>query len=568
MARTVSIGTQRFEILRQNNNFYVDKTYFIKELWENEDPVTLITRPRRFGKTLNMDMLNCFFSNKFADRSDLFEGLSIWREEKYRQLQGTYPVINLSFADVKQTNLKDAKHYIKSMLGDIYKEHRYLLEDNFLTEGEKEQFHSVGRAMDDDIAHRSLKTLCEYLYRYYGRNTIILLDEYDTPMQEAYVGGYWDEFTGFIRALFNAAFKTNSYLQKAVLTGITRVSKESIFSDLNNLMVITTMSRQYSTCFGFTEEEVFDALEEQGLSEEKAGVKAWYDGFTFGNQKDIYNPWSVTSFLKNQEYGTYWADTRSNKLINTIVQKSSADVKKAMEHLIKGEVIETVIEEQMVFDQLDYDEEAIFSLMLASGYLKVDHMVRRDENGEPLGRPVYFLKLTNKEVSLMFSKLFSGWFAVAKSSYNGFVRALLAGNLKEMNRYMQEVVSATISSFDTGKKPSKRKQPERFYHGLVLGLLVELRGQYDLISNGESGFGRYDIMLIPLKPQLKGIIIEFKVREEDEGEKDLSATVLEALKQIEEKQYDIRLLERGVRPEEIVHYGFAFEGKKVRIGAR
>ncbi len=568
MAKVVSIGNQSFKTIRENKYFYIDKTYFIKEWWESADNVTLITRPRRFGKTLNMSMLDCFFSNRYKGRSDLFEGLSIWEEEKYRNLQGKYPVIFLSFAAVKAGNLEDAKKQIKMQIEDLYEENCFLLQGDILSEGEREQYLSVNADMDDVYAEKSLNRLCNYLSRYYGKNVIILLDEYDTPMQEAYLGGYWDEFMQFIRSLFNAVFKTNPYLERAVMTGVTRVSKESIFSDLNNLMVVTTTSNQYSTCFGFTEDEVFGALEEMGLAEEKGRVKDWYDGFAFGKDKDIYNPWSITNFLKKQKYETYWAATSSNELVGRMVQTASADVKKMMEQLIKGGTIEVTLDEQIVFDQLDKDEEAIWSLILASGYLKVENLIETDSEGDILDFPKYELKLTNREVRNMFYKLFKGWFGVISSNYNDFVKALLKGNLKEMNFYMNEVSLATFSAFDTGKHPSEKLQPERFYHGFVLGLLVELRNQYEVSSNGESGLGRYDVMLIPKKSDnadTPAIVLEFKVHDSDE-EKTLKDTVESALKQIEEKKYDIKLLERGIKKENIYHYGFAFEGKKVLIG--
>lgn len=565
MKTVVSIGKQDFSSLRENKYFYIDKTDFIKEWWEAGDDVTLITRPRRFGKTLNMSMLECFFSLKYKDRSDLFEGLNIWKEEKYREWQGTYPVIFLSFADVKQGNYKDAVKKLKSILAKLYDERHYLADWEGLTPNERKHFLSVSSDMDDVTAQDALKNLCDYLSRYYKKKVLIFLDEYDTPMQEAYLGGYWDEFTEFIRSMFNATFKTNTALERAVMTGITRVSKESIFSDLNNLKVITTTSDEYATSFGFTEEEVFSSLEYFGLSDRKQEVKEWYDGFTFGAHTDIYNPWSITNFLDEKKLTAYWASTSSNGLINLLLQSSSSEAKKKMEHLIRGETIQVIIDEQIIFNQLGEDEDAIWSLMLASGYLKVDNVQYQDEFEEEMDEPVYCLSITNKEVRSMFVKMFKGWFKMTSSNYNGFVRALLKGNVKEMNAYMNEVALATFSSFDTGKHPSKKLQPERFYHGFVLGLLVELRGKYEVLSNGESGYGRYDVMLCPLKEEEPAFVLEFKVHDEEE-EKTLKDTVAAALTQIEEMQYDTKLLERGVKPENIRHYGFAFEGKTVLIG--
>lgn len=561
MTKVIGIGKQSFEDIIQSNCFYIDKTSLIKEWWESEDDITLITRPRRFGKTLNMDMLKCFFSNQYRDQGQLFEGLNIWKEEKYQQLQGTYPVIYLSFADVKQTNYKDAVLKIKKIITDVYQQYIELAGWEGLTEVQVRQFQSVDPYMDDVTAQCALKDLSGYLYRYYEKKVIILLDEFDTPMQEAYIHGYWDEFTAFIRSLFNAAFKTNPYLNRAMMTGITRVSKESIFSDLNNLKVVTTTSEEYATCFGFTQEEVFAALEEFQLADQKDAVKQWYDGFTFGSQQDIYNPWSITNYLKEKKLLAYWASTSSNGLVNQLIQTSKPDVKEFMEELLNEREIVLNFDEQIVFDQLETKENAIWSLMVASGYLKVDKIEYRGI----LHVPWYHLKITNLETLGMFSEMFTGWFQNTRSNYNAFIKAMLCGNIKEMNAYMNEVALATFSSFDTGSHPSDRTQPERFYHGFVLGLLVELRDQYEVRSNRESGYGRYDVMLIPRQKNQLAFVLEFKVYNAQE-ELKLEDTVQSALLQIEEKHYDTELIERGISKSKIRHYGFAFEGKKVLIG--
>ncbi len=561
MKKAISIGIQGFSDLREQDCFFVDKTNFIKEWWENRDVVTLITRPRRFGKTLNMSMLDCFFSNKYANRADLFEGLSIWQNETYRKLQGTYPVIFLSFAAVKAGNLEDAKTQIKQEIASLYEENRYLLEGNVLSDNERKIYNSTTIQMDDTMAQNALKTLSVWMERYYGKKVIILLDEYDTPMQEAYVQGYWDEFTSFVRSLFNASFKTNPYLERAIMTGITRVSKESIFSDLNNLRVVTTTSNLYADCFGFTEEEVFAALDEYGMGDKKDEVKQWYDGFTFGEHRDIYNPWSITNYLDERRLYPYWASTSSNGLVSRLIRTASADVKEKMEDLLRGQAITVNFDEQIVYNQLDDNEEAIWSLLLASGYLKVQNI---DYRGITL-EPWYTLDITNIETLSMFMTMFRGWFKNKDANYNDFVKALLKGSLKEMNIYMNDVALATFSSFDTGKKPSEKSQPERFYHGFVLGLLVELRDRYQIRSNRESGYGRYDVMLTPVTEVDDAIVIEFKVHEPDE-EETLQDTVRVALDQITEKDYDAELLAQGISVDRIRHYGFAFEGKKVLIG--
>ena len=565
MAKVISIGNQSFESIREKDNFYVDKTNFIREWWDNDDTVTLITRPRRFGKTLNMSMLECFFSNKYKDRGDLFEGLEIWNDEKYRKLQGTYPVIFLSFAEIKQNNYNDAVEKIKRIVCEVCQQFEFLKNWDGLTEIEKKNISNISYNMSDVMAQDLIKNMSNYLSRYYGKKVIILLDEYDTPMQEAYVNGYWEELVAFTRSLFNSTFKTNPYLERAIMTGITRVSKESIFSDLNNLKVITVTSDEYSKCFGFTEDEVFAALDEQGLSSEKEKVKLWYDGFTFGDEKDVYNPWSIINFLDEKKYKTYWADSSSNGLVNELIRTGSAEIKKTMETLIAGGTVEKNIDEQIVFEQLKTNKDAVWSLLLASGYLRVETF--RTEGR--LNKKIYSLKLTNYEVEQMFGTMIERWFGGADVPYNEFINAMLNGDIESMNEYMNRVTRGVISYFDTGKTPSD-EEPERFYHGLVLGLMVEQVDNYILNSNRESGYGRYDIMLEPIdktNEKYPGIVIEFKVIN-PRKENTLEETVAAALKQIEDKNYDAELIKRGVKEENIHHYGFAFRGKEVLIDGR
>lgn len=583
MARTVGIGHQDFETVRKKNNFYIDKTEFIREWWDSDDAVTLIARPRRFGKTLNMSMLEKFFSAEHAGKGNLFEGLAIWSYENFRNIQGKFPVIFISFANVKETTFAQARESICRIIQEVYDRHADLLGTDLLTENEKAEYRAVSPVMNDSTASVALRKMSDYLSRRYGRKTIILLDEYDTPLQEAYINGFWQELMSFMRSLLNSTFKTNPYLERAVMTGITRVSKESIFSDLNNLEVVTTTSKKYADKFGFTEKEVLQALKEYGMTDREKEVKKWYDGFSFGDMTDIYNPWSIINYLDKKTAAPYWANTSSNSLIGKLIQKGNIQIKESFEQLLDGQTITAELDEQIVYAQLDHDESAIWSLLLASGYLAVNS-IRTTVSEYGTWKQLYELRLTNFEVKIMFHNMVRSWFAPAAGDYNLFIKAFLSGDVETMNTYMNRVAGRIFSYFDVGNGSEGHEEPERlrsakaittslkgpdssacFYHGFVLGLIVELIDRYEIKSNRESGFGRYDVILRPRNSNDHAAILEFKLFDA-RNEDSLEDTVQRALLQIEQKGYATELLEAGIPEENIRKYGFAFQGKKVLIG--
>ena len=563
MARTVAVGAQDFSKIREYGSFLVDKTMFIKDWWESQDDVTLITRPRRFGKTLNMDMLDCFFSTGYANRSDLFEGLKIWKYEEYRNLQGTYPVISLSFAKLKNDSLSGIQEKMSDIFGSLYIRYSGMVEKSTkIPEKMKKKFDSIceklnkgnsGNTVTDAISY-----LCEVLFSEYKKKVIILLDEYDTPLQEAYTGGFWDEMVSFMRIFFNSTFKSNKYMQRAVMTGITRVSKESLFSDMNNLELCTLSSVKYQEYFGFTEQEVFDSMDEFGYTN-KDEVKYWYDGFTIGEKTDIYNPWSIINFLDKGKLKSYWSNTSSNGLVSKLLREADDEIKSDFEELLRGGTIEKKIDDEMVFSQLGEDINAIWSLLTAAGYLKMEN-IKED---------IFELQIVNHEVMVMFRNMVEGWFTSKTSKYSKLIKSFLEGKTEDLNEYMNILTCSLISSFDTARNEDDFLAPEKFYHGFVLGLLVELRERYSVKSNRESGFGRYDVMLIPKdKMKDKAFIIEFKVVNRNRGEKSLEDALENALKQIEENRYEQNLADMNVPKENIVKYGFAFEGKRVLIGMK
>ncbi|MCD8083401.1 MAG: ATP-binding protein [Clostridiales bacterium] len=553
MTKTVALGITSFEDIIQKNVFYVDKTLFIKEWFLNRDQVTLITRPRRFGKTLTLNMLETFFSNQYAGRGDLFEQFSVWQDATFQQLQGTYPVINVSFAGMKQDSWQLMLQDMKYCLSDLYDRHGYLLQSDKLNDADK---NKIRQYMEENVNEpqciQSLQFLSRCLYKHFGKKVMIFIDEYDTPMLEAYTAGYWQSAIIAIRRMFHAALKDNPYLERGLLTGITRITQESIFSDLNNLTVVTTTTEMYETSFGFTEQEVFTALDDYGLSDQKSEVKRWYDGFQFGQQQDIYNPWSVLNYLKLRKFEPYWMNTSSNSLVGKLVQEGSVKVKSEFEVMLGGSSIVTEIDESITYEELKGNSKTIWSWFLTTGYVKV---IKATDTG-------YEIRLTNHEVQKAFYKLVKKWFEPSYDEYTYFIRMLLLGDREGMQRYMEKVAMQTFSFFDVGNGLTENDRAEQFYHGFTIGLIADLNRTHILTSNRESGIGRYDICIEPKDKSQDGILIEFKLFDPGE-EQTLEETANRALEQIKRMNYETDLRMRGVS--KIRKYGFAFQGKKVWI---
>ena len=552
MPRSIVVGEQDFAMLRTENCFYVDKTHFISEWWRSKNRVTLITRPRRFGKSLMMNTLEHFFSSAYHDQSLLFSDLRVWKDEDLRQAAGQYPVITLSFSNCKGATYAEARALIVNELIGLLDKYPFLKDSSKLSEQKRAFFSEFQKNSSDADALFFLRWLCEAFEMQFGIKPIVLLDEYDTPLLNAWLNNFWDDLVKFMQPMMGLTFKDNQSLTRGLMFGITRVSKESIFSDLNNPDVITTTSQKYATGFGFTEKEVFAAMDEYGLTD-KTGVKAWYDGFTFGDATDIYNPWSITKYLESKgKLNLYWANTSSNELISRQLQKGSGEIKAQLETLLEGQSIEVKLSEEISFRDLDANPNALWSLLLASGYLKITEQ-------PPNGCFLFKVAITNKENRDTFSNIVQAWFS-GQSGYAGFLQALAADSIEYMNVYLQQLTQATLSYFDVNQN-----EPEKFYHGFVLGLLTSLQDRFILTSNRESGLGRYDILLEPVDPKRNlAYIIEFKtVFNEDK----LPEAVNSALRQIRDKAYAAQLTARGIAADRIRAYGIAFAGKKVLVGS-
>ena len=535
--KKIALGNSDFKTIIDDDRYFVDKTLLIKEFLEDSSQIILIPRPRRFGKTLNLSMIRYFVEKCDENRRHLFNNLLIEKEENIMKKQGIYPTIYLTFKDEKHDDFNKLINRLSIFISDIYKEFYYIV-DSLKYDEDKDLFmRAINRKLSLDELELSLKKLTEHLYNYHNEKIIILIDEYDTPIQHSYFSGIYDETIGFMRNFLSNTLKDNIYLEKAMLTGILRVARESIFSGLNNLKVNTVLKNAYSDKFGFTDIEIEKVLNDFNVIEQIDEFKKWYNGYIFGNTV-IYNPWSVLCYLDDRDSGfmPHWVNTSENKIIKTILAKGSEGLKKSFEELLRGNTIETTIDENIVMADIEKDEDSIWSFLLMSGYLKV--IGKRRE-----GKDFYYsLKIPNLEVESMYEKIIRDWQSESyiSSEYNEMLKALINFDFKVFKKIFARYVRESFSYFDVSGK-----MPEKVYHAFTLGLLVSLNRTHQVLSNRESGYGRYDVMVIPKDISKLGIIIEFK-KYDEEDEESLEELIEEAKNQIENKKYETELLNRGI----------------------
>ena len=536
--KRLAIGIDDFRKIIKEDCYYVDKTKFIEAVLEDASNVKLFTRPRRFGKTLNMSMLKYFFDVRDSEENrKLFNGLGI-EKSKYIDEQGKYPTILISLKSIKYETWEESLEQLKSLLSNLYNEFEYIRE--CLNESEIELFNDIWFKKENGEYANSLKNLTSFLYKYYKKEVILLIDEYDIPLITAHKYGYYNEIINFYKIFLGEALKTNQYLKMGVLTGIIRVIKTGIFSDLNNLKVYSILEKKYSEFFGFTEEEVKKALQYFNIEEELTNVKYWYDGYKFGIS-ELYNPWSIINFLDGRELKNYWVGTSENFLIKNILENSTSRTNEILDKLFNEEEVEEAITGTSDLSIL-MDSKEVWELLLFSGYLTVK---------EKLDDDIYSLKLPNMEVKKLFKKEFINvHFGI--SLFRKTMEALKNLNFNDFEKYFQEIMLKSTSNWDTSK--------EAFYHGLSLGMLSYLDNDYYVTSNFEAGFGRYDVVLEPKNRNDRAFILEFKVAE---AENKLEKLSKEAIKQIEEKKYDINLKSKEIK--EITSVGIAFYGKKLKV---
>ena len=560
--KRIPIGISDFKKIIEDNYLFVDKSEIIKEFWESEGETILMPRPRRFGKTLNMSMIKYFFTNG-AEKEDisenrrLFNGLNIENHEDIMKLCGKYPVIYLSFKDEKHSSLSRLEESLGFLFSKLYKEHNYCLKAENLSVTDIEYFNGILERKNSltELA-LSIKMLSEYIYSYYNKKVIILIDEYDVPIQAAYMHGYYDEAIEFMRNLLSGAFKDNIYLQKAMITGILRVSKESIFSGLNNIRVCSILSGEFNEKFGFTEEEVLELSRAYGVESELPHIKDWYNGYYFGG-KVMYNPWSLLNYLSRVSDGLkpYWVNTSSNDLVNVLLSRGDFQIKQELESLIKGEIIVKAVDENIVMADIEKSSDYLWSFLLFTGYLKSKVIPRNPEDE----KTYYELRIPNREVRSLYRSIIERWYTdtISKVNYDMMLQALLTGDIKTFQKIFRAYVVRSLSYFDVTKGES-----EKVYHAFVLGMLVSISDKYEVLSNRESGYGRYDVCIIPRDISKLGVIIEFKKLDEYDTE-TVEELADEALKQIEDKKYATTLEGRGIT--NILKLAIVFKGKEVYI---
>ncbi len=551
--KKLPIGISDFKKLIDGDYFYIDKSLFIQEILEKGTEVALIPRLRRFGKTLNLSMLRYFFEKTEEDTSYLFKGLQIWQKEEYRVLQGQFPVIYITFKDIKHSTWDHTFEHFQRLISEEFQRHRYLLEGDLLSAEEQEDYLAIlGKKGSQVLYQNSLKLLIKWMRFYHKKQVILLIDEYDAPAHAAYIGKYYDPLIEFFRNLLSNCLKDNSYIKKGVLTGILRIAKESIFSGLNNVTPFSILNETFRDKFGLLEFEVEELLKYYGFSEKLPVLREWYDGYRIGSCGGIYNPWSVLRCIaENGVLAPYWVNTSDNALMKQLITKSGSNLKTDIEDLLRGGFVEKKIEEGIVFPELDKNPTTIWSLLVYSGYLTIDAI---PEYGVP-----YRLRIPNVEVRELYQAMVLEWFdkSIDEYQYRMLLESLIKGDVDVFSSIFKEFVISYFSVFDVPFDES-----EKVYHAFVLGMLVGLKGKYDVKSNRESGFGRYDVMIIPKNPDDLGVIMEFK-KADSGGKVNLESVAKSAIQQIEEKKYAVELLERGVQ--RILYLGFAFSGKNVHI---
>ena len=544
--KAVPVGIEDFKELIQEGYYYIDKTLLIDEMLMNKLKVTLFTRPRRFGKTLNMSMIKYFFDVKNKEENKkLFENLKIYNSE-YMSEQGKYPVIFISLKDLKGDTWEECLKRLKLFIFDLYAEFEYIREK--MNEWDKRKFEKVLYEKEDADYIMSLKFLSDNLYKYYGEKVIILIDEYDAPIINAFDKGYYNEAINFFQTFYSSALKTNNSLKYGILTGITRIIKEGIFSGLNNLYVNTILSRDYSEYFGLLESEVIEMLDYFDMKYKLEEVREWYNGYIFG-ESEVYNPWSIVNYVREKEIKAYWANVSGNTLLENMLNHAGESVYEDLKRFTDGESIEKYISDGTTIKSLLSNDDEIWQLLLYSGYLTKDEKQEKESDSN-----VYNLKIPNKEIRKYFGNMFLNRFFGTEVKTNILMKALEGGDIKKFEKTLGEIMISMLSHFDLDK------EMEKIYQVFMIGLVGFFMGKYEIISNDESGYGRYDLAMIPIKSNEKAYLMEFKISKTKKG---MEESAEKALKQIDEKKYDTKLKARGIK--NILKIGIAFYGKEVKV---